>query len=51
MTERSISDRHRAILRVINEKLASSGFQCIKVMLHRRICGRFGFTVDGEASP
>ena len=26
MTERSISDRHRAILRVINEKLASSGF-------------------------
>ena len=26
MTERPISDRHRAILRVINEKLASSGF-------------------------
>ena len=26
MTERSISDRHRAILRVINEKLDSSGF-------------------------
>ena len=26
MAERSISDRHRAILRVINEKLASSGF-------------------------
>ena len=26
MTERSISDRHRAILRGINEKLASSGF-------------------------
>ena len=26
MTERSISDRHRAILRVINKKLASSGF-------------------------
>ena len=26
MTERPISDRHRAILRVINDKLASSGF-------------------------
>ena len=26
MTERPISDRHRAILRFINEKLASSGF-------------------------
>jgi len=26
MTERPISDRHRAILRVINDKLTSSGF-------------------------